>query len=173
MKTKNTLLVLALSALLGSSFAASAAQSCATGVGPLLKTTAYSTLNTTLTPTDVSNLTTAMKLVSNDAQYQVVLDLANAIAAKAGATGRVVITLPDGTVVVDTKKTTNNTYANFSAKAINENHNSRIAILDAQLWPCGVGVETKFSTSTGAVETSLARRLGGYLNSVGTVRVNN
>jgi hypothetical protein len=48
------------------------------------------------------------------------------------AGSRIVITLPDGTVVVDTSKN-NNTYANFQAKAINENHNTRVAILDAQL----------------------------------------
>ncbi len=86
------------------------------------------------------------------------------------ANGRVLITLPDGTVVVDTSKSTDNTYANFQAKAINENHNSRIAILDAQHWACGIGLETKTSTTTGAVEVYLAKHLGTYLNSAGTVR---
>lgn len=171
MKTKHTLFALAMSALLGTSFNAAAAGQCAPGVPALLKSPAYKTLDTTLTAADVTALKNAMQTITNDAQYQVVLDLANAIAAKAGAAGRVVVTTPDGTVVVDTKKTTANTYANFIAKAISENHNSRVAILDAQLWPCGAGVETKFSTVTGTTESYVARRVGNYLNSLGTVRI--
>ena len=52
-----------------------------------------------------------------------------------------------------------------------ENHNSRVAFFSAQLYPCGVGVESKFSTSTGHSETYVAIRLGQHLNSAGTATV--
>ena len=77
----------------------------------------------------------------------------------------------DGTVVVDTSKGATNTFANFDAKKINENHNTRISILDAQLYDCGVGLETKTSSTTDVKEVYLAKRLGNYLNSAGTVRL--
>ena len=57
------------------------------------------------------------------------------------------------------------------AKTINENHNSRVAIFMAQEYPCGVGVENKVSTSTGADETYVARRAGNHLDSAGTLRL--
>lgn len=81
------------------------------------------------------------------------------------------ITLPDGTVVVDTSKGTANTYQNFKNKVINENHNTRVAILDAQIYDCGVGLETKKSTTDNVVESYVAKRLGNYLDSAGTVRI--
>lgn len=115
------------------------------------------------------------------------------------ANARVLIALPDGTVVVDTSKSNdpccdngqctgggNNTvcsptapcpaepqangFCHFKTKAVNENHNSRIAILSAQLAPCGLGYETKFSTSDGRAENYVAIRLGQLFNNEGTVR---
>jgi hypothetical protein len=73
-------------------------------------------------------------------------------------------------LVVDTAST-HNSYANFVAKAVNENHNSRVAILATQLYPCGIGLERKLSTSTGETESYLALRLGRHLDSVGTARL--
>jgi len=64
-----------------------------------------------------------------------------------------------------------NTYANFLAKAINENHNTRAAVISAQLFKCGYGVERKFSTSTSSFETYFAARLGGQFDSAGTARL--
>jgi len=173
MKTKKTPFLLVLATLLIASFNVSAVeQQCATNVTSLLATPSYKTLNANLTTADVTALTNALKIVSGQSNYQTLLNLANSIAAGLRPNGRLVVTLPDGTVVVDTKKK-NNSYANFEAKKINENHNSRIAILDAQLWPCGLGVETRFSTSTGATESYVAKRLGNYLNNYGTARINN
>ena len=54
---------------------------------------------------------------------------------------------------------------------MNENHNSRIAILDAQLYPCGRGVESKLSSTTETTQAYVAYRLGNYLNNAGTVRI--
>jgi hypothetical protein len=121
--------------------------------------------------------------VTNQASYQVLYDAALELAAKlnvaTGLTGgRVVVTDPDGLVVVDTAKGALNTYANFQAGAnpatfaqtINVNHNSRVSILDAQQWPCGVGVETKFSNSVQTFQNYVAVRLGPYLNNSGTYR---
>jgi len=105
---------------------------------------------------------------------------------------RVVITDPDGLVVYDSAKTigpgpNENNYASYIdgsnpdtfSQAINVNHNSRIAILDAQLYVCGVGVETKESNTTGTQQSYVAIRAAPksnkiyktYLNSVGSVRL--
>lgn len=76
----------------------------------------------------------------------------------------------DGTVLYDSSKGANNTFANI--KSINENHNSRIAIMKSLLSASGRGYEVKRSTSTGAIETYLAVRLGTSSETpVGSVRI--
>lgn len=164
---KMSLLSLA-AVLLFVSFNAMAA--CGDQVLTKLTEPAYASLNAILTPAQVTKFKNKLNAVTGAPTYTSLLNEANTVAALI-TNGRVLITLPDGTVVVDTSKGVNNTYANFQAKTINENHNSRIAILDAQLWACGVGLETKTSTSTGSVEAALAKRLGAYLDSAGTVRL--
>ena len=63
--------------------------------------------------------------------------------------GRVLIALPDGTVVLDTARgdhlpdPTSNSYQHFLDKTIGENHNTRVAILAAQKYPCGIALETE------------------------------
>jgi len=116
-----------------------------------------------------TTLTTDLGAMHDDATYATLLADSQAMAAKL-ATGRVVVTVPDGTVVADTSKI-NNSYANFLAKAINENHNSRVAIFSAQQYPCGVGIETKLSTTDGTVESYIALRAGNHLDSLGTIRM--
>jgi hypothetical protein len=157
---------------------------CAPQVNTLLTTNAvYKSLNARL-----SNNTTVLKTlldqVKDQTSYKKLLDSSRLIASF-GTTpplpGRLVITAADGTVVVDTGKPDDpnnlkplvqgNSYVHFLNKTVNENHNSRIAILDAQLQPCGKGVETKFSTSDGTKESYVAIRLGDYLNSSGTARL--
>ena len=119
---------------------------------------------------------TQLPQVVNQATCQPLLDTANALAASV-ATGRVVITLPDGTVMIDTNRDdntaspTSNSYQHFLDKTINENHNSRVAILATQEYPCGVAVESKLSTSTGMTEAYVALRVGTHLDSDGTIRV--
>ena len=142
---------------------------CAPQVQAKLAAAPYNTLNAVLTPVKLTSFKNKLDAVQNQATYAPLLTEANATANMI-ADGRIVITLPDGTVVVDTSKS-NNTYANFVAKRINENHNTRVSILDAQLFDCGVGVETKTSTTTGEEENYVAKRLGAYLNSAGTVRL--
>ena len=73
---------------------------------------------------------------------------------------RVLVTLSDGRVAYDTSKGANNTFANYQANTINENHNTRVAIMVALLGNSGVGNETKFSTSTGIKEAYNAIRMG-------------
>ena len=120
------------------------------------------------TPT-VQTLTTDLTNLDDQASYDILLADAQTMAAKL-ATGRLVITVPDGTVVVDTSKN-NNTFANFQAKLINENHNSRVAIFSAQQYPCGFGLETKLSTTDGTNESYIAFRAGAHLDSLGTIRM--
>ncbi len=111
-------------------------------------------------------------------------------------TGRVVVTDSDGLVVVDTGKPNGtgcngtftgvnaclpneNNYPSYNAggapatfyETINVNHNSRVAILDAQQYVCGIGAETKYSNSVHAEQNYVAIRLGPYLNSTGTARI--
>jgi hypothetical protein len=139
----------------------------------------YAQLFQTLDP-QASQLKTLLAAVVDQATYQNLLDLARSIASSI-STGRVLITLPDGTVVVDTSKPDDpsnstpdvqaNSFQHFRNKTVNENHNTRISILDAQLWPCGSGVERKFSTSDNVFEIYLAKRLGSYLNNEGTARL--
>jgi hypothetical protein len=161
--------LLVFAALSIASIDAVAAVSCAPLVAAKVTQVPYLALNQILTP-HLATLRTKLAAVRNEATYATLLAEANATAAST-ANGRVVITLPDGTVVVDTSKGANNTFANFQAKTINENHNSRVAILDAQLFECGIGVETKRSSTTGAIEDGVARRLGVYLNNAGTARM--
>jgi hypothetical protein len=142
---------------------------CAPQVQAKLAAAPYNTLNAVLTSAKVNSFKNKLSAVKNQATYAPLLAEANATAAML-TDGRIVVTLPDGTVVVDTSKS-NNTYANFVAKAINENHNTRVAILDAQLYDCGLGLEAKTSTTTGDQEVYLAKRLGNYLDSAGTVRL--
>jgi hypothetical protein len=89
------------------------------------------------------------------------------------ATGlRVLVALADGTVCYDSSKGSENTYSNFQSKSINENHNSRVAILQALLSNTGIGFEAKLSTTTNTLTNYLAQRIW-YTNGrpMGTIRV--
>jgi hypothetical protein len=129
----------------------------------------YDTLLAAVLP-EVTALTADLQSLSAET-YPELLTHAQTIAGRV-PNGRVVLTLPDGTVVVDTGRS-NNTYENFQAKTINENHNSRLAIFAAQHYPCSVGIERKFSTTSNAFEDALALRLGDHLSSQGTIRISN
>ena len=86
---------------------------------------------------------------------------------------RVVVTLPDGQVAIDTSKgDTGNTFAKFQGKTINENHNSRLSILTALLSNAGTGYEQKYSSSEQNFEIYSAQRMGANpSNALGVVRV--
>jgi len=163
-------LTAAVVAVIGLSGSVAQAQDCGPGAVEeyLSNQPAYDALAAKLLPA-VGTLTTNLDNVVNQATYATLLTQANTIAASL-TNGRLLIALPDGTVVVDTSKA-NNTYANFLAKAINENHNTRAAVISAQLFKCGYGVERKFSTSTSSFETYFAARLGGQFDSAGTARL--
>lgn len=66
-------------------------------------------------------------------------------------------TLTDGSVWIDTTKD-NNTYENFLAKNINENHNTRPSILESIYE--GTGFEVKQSSSTKRNQARRALRIG-------------
>ena len=84
---------------------------------------------------------------------------------------RLLITMADGTVVVDTGKGENNTFEKMKSKLINENHMSRFAVQEARDSEEGIGREKKLSTSTGQYETYRAQRLGpSAQDSMGIVR---
>lgn len=84
---------------------------------------------------------------------------------------RVVLTLSDGTVAIDTSKS-NNSFVNYQSKSINENHNSRLAIFTALASNAGTGQETKYSTTTRVQTYNYAQRMGlSPEESVGVLRV--
>ena len=155
------------------------AQDCQPGIGPAYAARAatFQSLINAIVP-GLGNVTTGLASLADQATYQTLLTDSRAV-ANSVANGRLVIAVPDGTVVLDTARSddpTNvlavgNSYAHFVAKTVNENHNSRVAILAAQEYPCGVGIESKLSTTTGQVETYLAIRIGGHLDSLGTARI--
>lgn len=117
----------------------------------------------------------ALSIPGSALQYASVLATCEAIRAAFDAAypaSRVLYCAPDGTVIVDTSKVAANTFANFQAKAINENHNTRVAVMSAQLSPSGLGAEVKFSTSTLQNEIYAAKFINGVqFNNQGTVRV--
>lgn len=120
--------------------------------------------------------------VVDESTYETLYNYVDTLKLQAGVSGRIVVTLPDGTVVVDTSRPTNflgpvvpgtyaNSYDDFQAKNVNENHNSRLAILNANFWPYPWGIEIKFSTSDDNTQQYVATRLGEYLNSSGVARI--
>jgi len=155
------------------------AQSCNPGIaaGYALHQTTYTNLISKLAP-QVNTLKNQLQAVIDQPTYLTLLTTSRTL-ANSVATGRVLVTLPDGTVVLDTSKTddpgntmaSGNSFQHFQNKTVNENHNSRVAIFDAQEWPCGVGLETKLSTTTGQHEIYLAIRLGAQFDAIGTARL--
>lgn len=145
----------------------------------------YKVLDAALRP-QVANFTTLVANISNQGTYQSALTAARTLATSNPVTipgGRVVITLPDGTTVIDTGKPDDpnnltptaqaNSFAHFQAKTVNENHNSRMAINMAQFYICGTGAETKISTSTvpAVRDVYVAIAMGPHLNNTGTIRL--
>ena len=155
------------------------ADSCNTGIGPAFAAhqATYTALVNALVPS-LGTVSTQLVATVDQATYATLLTTAHNV-ANGIANGRVVVTVPDGTVVLDTARTddptnvlpTGNSFQHFQGKTVNENHNSRVAILDAQEWPCGFGLEAKFSTSTNQREIYVAVRLGTHLDSNGTARI--
>jgi hypothetical protein len=155
------------------------AQTCNPGIGAAFAAHAatYTSLFTTLGP-QVATLQSGLASVVDQPTYATFLSSTHTLASSI-ANGRLVVTVPDGTVLLDTGRpddptnvvAAGNSFLHFQNKTVNENHNSRIAFHDAQEWPCGVGLERKLSTSTGATETYVAIRLGTHLDSLGTARL--
>jgi hypothetical protein len=197
MKTWRTLAVAALSFAVFAPVRSADAQTCNPGIGAAFArhSAEYTRLVNAVVP-QLASLQAELAAVNSISTYNTLLNHARSIVTTINTPappvgGRVVITLPDGTVVVDTSRTDDldcvpstpgtcdpsgqrNGYNHYLAKNVNENHNSRIAIHDSQEWPCGFGLETKFSTSTGQNEHYLAIRLpiaNGHLENEGTVRV--
>jgi hypothetical protein len=125
----------------------------------------------------VRPLLTDLNMPSNQSDYNSVMTKCNEIKSNMiGFSGaRVLYTAPDGTVIFDSgiKIFTDNTYDNYVKKSINENHNSRPAIMCAQLslFGHGLGVEQKFSTSTKSNEIYAAIAFGSRFNNQGTMRI--
>lgn len=151
---------------------------CAPGVENLIKSNAnYKELYSKINP-EVDTFKTELMNATTSAKYDILLAHARKVSGK---THRILITLPDGTTVLDTAKTdaagatcsgdSANSFSCYQAKRVNENHNSRIAILATQLYSCGLGAETKASTSLGHRQAYVGVRMGEYLNNAGTVMI--
>jgi hypothetical protein len=111
-----------------------------------------------------------------DAVIAVFRSLVAPLSVASGKTARIVVCLPDGTVYFDSSRadgttaTNSNTFANASAKTINENHNTRACIMNVQLLQDPISFESKFSTSNGQQENYVAMRVGPQGANAGTVR---
>lgn len=111
---------------------------------------------------------------STEIHYNTMLQAVKSSKSSSTLSGiRILVSAADGRVIVDTgKPDTNNTHAKAVLKEVNENHQSRLAILVCLLGPSGVGFESKFSSSTGRNELYLAYRVGKSVNdAIGVVRV--
>jgi len=114
---------------------------------------------------------------SYNSAVQVFRSLVAPLASATGKTARIIACLPDGTVYFDSKNkdniptdTTSNFFTNAGNKDINENHNTRACIMNAQLVADGVSFESKYSSSTGKYEDYVAMRIGPQGANFGTVR---
>jgi hypothetical protein len=113
---------------------------------------------------------------TNSTNYNAMLTDLNAaqasIATGANSTFRSLGCTSDGTVFYDSSKGADNTYANFLAKVINENHQPRPEILLAVLGQTSVGESDRYSTSVATTQKYRAFRLGDSTNNnLGTIRV--
>lgn len=180
MKTWRTLAaVAALSTVVLLTAGTAHAQNCVPGIQEAYQKhqQVYTMLANALGP-QRANLDARLEAMVDQPTYELLLTDARSLASSI-ANGRVLITVPDGTVVLDTSKPddptnvlpSGNSYKHFKDKTVNENHNSRLAIFDAQQYPCGWGLETKFSTSDSQTESYVATRLGDHLDSNGTARI--
>jgi hypothetical protein len=126
----------------------------------------------------LDNLTVGLSQVVDQDSYAALLAFNRALIATLPGS-RMLVALPDGTVVLDTARTDDpdntlpvgNSFQHFQQKTVNENHNSRVAVFAAQLYPCGFALESKLSTTTGLTESYFAFRLGNHLDSIGTARM--
>ena len=95
---------------------------------------------------------------------------------------RLLVSDSDGTVAYDSNiymgpilkslPPVTSTFQNYTDKIINENHNSRAAIMTALISNAGVGIEQKWSTSTNNFTQYLAVRIGiNSETSYGVIRV--
>lgn len=85
---------------------------------------------------------------------------------------RLVVTEPDGKVVYDTSNSTSNTYANWQLNEVNPiNHNTSMCVMTAQMFPCGVGYESKYSSESSGFQQYVAVRVGPFTNNYGTFRL--
>lgn len=137
----------------------------------LVKDTCYCSLYSTLKSCIIAHrIDLLLDQALDEPSYDTLLSIINATVTNI-TDSRAVVTLPDGTVVIDTFFGAGNTWTNYKNKVINENHNSRVAILNAQQCEGGVGYERKFSSTTDRPEKYVAIRLGKYLNNAGTIRL--
>src|SRR5262249_46534310 len=112
------------------------AQQCQPGIdaGWELWRQNYDLMWATLTP-NINNLTDLLIRVHDQPTYATLVAAARSVAAGIGSArlGRLVVTLSDGTVVLDTIRPDGdtpanaNSFAHFQAKSINENLNARVA----------------------------------------------
>jgi len=88
------------------------------------------------------------------------------------STLRILLAVDDGTVAYDSSKGVSNTYANYTAGTINENHNTRPEIMVAILGNSGVGISNRYSRTSAAFLKYQATRLGSSTQTnLGTFRV--
>ena len=155
---------------------------------PASSQTNWKNIYTKLVSDSVSNnfnklLSDSLNVATYSSAVTVFRALTVQLAASTVKKARILVCLSDGTVYFDSNRkdgvqtlanglndTTSNVFANASNKTINENHNTRACVINAQLVQNGVSYESKYSTSSNNFEDYVAMRIGPQGASAGTVR---
>lgn len=136
--------------------------SCGAGISDALFIDPFNPLYRTLA-VNQSTLTSLIANVNSSSNYNLLLSLANSIASSR-ANGRVIITIPNGTVMIDTAQGASNTFTNFLTNMVNPNNlNTSIPIANALTYPCGIGLQTAFDTTSSTFDVAVSLRLGSFL----------
>jgi len=85
---------------------------------------------------------------------------------------RLTVIESDGRVIYDTAKSAQqNTVNNWNAGLVDENHNTRPAVMTAQLFEAGVGHSVKFSNTVLSRQSYVAVRAGQFMKLSSTLRL--
>lgn len=163
-------------------------QQCATNIECIISDTPiYREICSIVKPGVIKKFKSLVEKVyrtQTQASYSPLFSYSKKIASKL-KNGRIVVCQQDaGIVIIDTAQPDDpdnllpqgNSLEHWLSNTVNpSNHNTRLAIFSAQLYPCGIGAETALSASVGQLQAGVAFRLNtsvkDYTQSSGTVRL--
>jgi hypothetical protein len=118
----------------------------------------------------IQTFLTGPQVTTYEPMVAIVQAAQNALAVGTNLLLRTLLAASDGRVAYDSTKT--NTFANYSAGTIGDNHNTRPEVMLAVLSSSGVGLSERFSSTTASSQKYQATRLGDSANgNLGTFRI--